>query len=34
MIQLYKAIDKVNKRYGYGAIKRVGGTHPTDKTLP
>lgn len=34
MIRLYKAMDKVNKRYGYGAIKRVGGTHPTDKTLP
>ena len=24
MINLYKAIDKVNKQFGYGAIKRAG----------
>ena len=24
MISLYKAMDKVNKRYGHGAIKRAG----------
>lgn len=34
MINLYKAIDKVNNRFGIGAIKRAGSINKSEKSLP
>ena len=33
MINLYKAIDKVNNRFGMGAIKRAGSLNTSEKLL-
>ena len=34
MIRLYKAMDKVNKRYGHGAIKRAGSLNISNRDFP